>query len=102
LGALAPGHPCRFAVRSLAASLSWLFSEARVNRIPRTRKFEVSHLSQHIPEEMAPAGLDAPCPIGALDLPSPAPVEDFVVHERSRNINRVSIAYASRPRLRPD
>jgi hypothetical protein len=32
-----------------------------------------------------PTGLDAPCPIGALDLPHPAPGADFVVHERSRN-----------------
>ncbi len=57
--------------------------------------------SQH-PKALSPAGLDAPCPIGALDLPDPAPPADFVSRERSRNINRVSIAYALRPRLRPD
>ncbi len=51
---------------------------------------------------ITPAGLDAPCPMGALDLPYPAPSDDLIVRERSRNIDRVSIAYASRPRLRPD
>ena len=75
--------------------------EVRVNRLPRARKLEVAHPSVTLPESNAPAGLDAPCPVGALDLPNPAPAADFIGCERSRNINRVSIAYALRPRLRP-
>jgi hypothetical protein len=55
--------------------------EASLNRLPRTRKFEVAHPSRHCSEEQVPAGLDAPCPIGTLDLACPAPVVDFVVHE---------------------
>ena len=97
-----PGHQCRFAVRSLAASSVQLFLEVRVNRLPQTRKSEVAHPSAIGSEDQTPAGLDAPCPIGALDLPNPALHADFIVRERSRNINRVSIAYALRPRLRPD
>jgi hypothetical protein len=69
--------------RALAASNPWLFLEASLNRLPRTRKFEVAHPSRHCSEEQVPAGLDAPCPIGTLDLACPAPVVDFVVHERS-------------------
>jgi hypothetical protein len=61
-----PGHP-------IAASPHWLFSEARFNRLPRTRKFEVAHPSHVAPEGTRTAGLDAPCPIGTLDLSYPAP-----------------------------
>jgi hypothetical protein len=44
------------------------------DHVEACRKFEVAHPSA-VSEE-TPAGLDAPCPIGALDLPSPAPRAD--------------------------
>jgi hypothetical protein len=36
------------------------------------------------------------------DLANPVTCQDLIVREWSRNINRVSIAYAFPPRLRPD
>jgi hypothetical protein len=68
---------------------------------PKAGAFESLTPRQNTPEEVPPAGFDAPCPMGALGLPNPATRGDFDVRGRGRNIDRLSIAYAFRPRLRP-
>jgi hypothetical protein len=59
--------------------------------VPSVRESVFQHPSRARPEGRRAAGLDASCPIDALDLPHPAPPDDFIVRERSRNINRVRV-----------
>jgi|FLTM01.1.fsa_nt_gi hypothetical protein len=53
-----------------------------------------------LPAPVLPKLRNAPCPMGTLNLPGR--VTPLSPRQRYRNINLLSIAYASRPRLRPD
>ncbi len=53
-----------------------------------------------LPAPASPIVGDAPCPIGALNLPFRVP--PLPQQKRYGNNNPLSIAYAFRPRLRPD
>ena len=102
LGALAPAHLCRFAVRALAASPRWLFSEVRLNRIPRagasrfpTPRIVASEGRRHcgLRRTMSNRRARPTLPRTSLGLCRPRAVTEY---------QPLSIAYASRPRLRPD
>ena len=96
LGALAPTHQCRFAVRALRCSLPGFSGPPRPIPVALT---EVAAP----PATFSPRGATSQERTLSSWCAGTAARGHwgFITAERGRNTNRLSIAYALRPRLRP-
>src|SRR5439155_13959689 len=104
LGSVLPAHLCRFAVRASGHLAPGLFWAMRARSLRSSVMLAVARSLTSCPgfHPGHATKRDRPYPLGRLTDPLASPRTLKRCLRRCRTVDLLSIAYASRPRLRPD